>query len=60
MAVYVAEQLTAGRAMPEADESIHIRFFPLAPLARKAAAGKLQDGKTISAILAYALQTRIR
>jgi ADP-ribose pyrophosphatase len=53
MAVYVAEQLTVGPAHPEADESIHTRFFPLAALVRKAAAGKLQDGKTISALLAY-------
>jgi ADP-ribose pyrophosphatase len=60
MAVYLAEQLTAGPAHPEADESIQTRFFPLAPLVRKAATGKLQDGKTISALLAFALQKRNR
>jgi len=54
MVVYLAESLTAGRARPEADESIHTRFFPLRPLVRAAAAGRLRDGKTISAVLAYA------
>ncbi|MBI2677787.1 MAG: NUDIX hydrolase [Candidatus Koribacter versatilis] len=54
MAVYLAESLTAGRATPEADESIATRFFPIAPLVRAAAAGRLEDGKTISAVLAYA------
>jgi len=55
MSVYLAEGLTAGRARPEADEIIHTRFFPLARLVKMAASGKLRDGKTISAILAYAM-----
>lgn len=58
MAVYLAQTLIAGRATPEADESITVRFFPLGPLVRAAAHGKLQDGKTISALLAYALRPR--
>ncbi|HTK94993.1 MAG TPA: hypothetical protein VL382_05085, partial [Terriglobales bacterium] len=56
MAVYLAEGLTPGPAQPEADESIRTRFFPLAQLVRMAATGRLRDGKTISAVLAYALR----
>jgi ADP-ribose pyrophosphatase len=59
MLVYLAEDLIAGRARPEADESIRTRFFPLGPLVRAAAVGKLRDGKTISAVLAYAARRKI-
>jgi ADP-ribose pyrophosphatase len=59
MLVYLAEDLIAGRARPEADESIRTRFFPLRPLVRAAGAGKLRDGKTISAVLAYAARKKI-
>jgi len=58
MSVYLAEGLTAGRARPEADEIIHTRFFPLAQTVKMAASGKLRDGKTISAILAYAARKK--
>ncbi|MDP9268884.1 MAG: NUDIX hydrolase [Acidobacteriota bacterium] len=56
MLVYLAQDLTRGRARPEADESIHTRFFSLAGLVKAAAVGRLRDGKTISAVLAYAAQ----
>jgi len=56
MAVYLAGGLTRGRARPEADEAIVTRFFPLRRLAREAAAGKLRDGKTIAAVLAFAFR----
>src|SRR4051812_4289444 len=56
MAIYLAEDLVAGVAQPEADESIRTRFFPLAGLVKLAASGKMRDGKTISAVLAYERQ----
>ncbi len=54
MNVFVAEGLRRGQAQPEADEFIRVRFFPLRQLARMAASGRLRDGKTIAAVLAYA------
>jgi ADP-ribose pyrophosphatase len=54
MNVFVAEGLKPGTAQPEADECIRTRFFPLRQLARMATSGRLRDGKTIAAVLAYA------
>jgi ADP-ribose pyrophosphatase len=51
MAVYLARGLRKGKAQPEEDEFIRKRFFPLSSAVRMAMSGKLQDGKTIAAIL---------
>jgi ADP-ribose pyrophosphatase len=51
MAVYLAHGLTRGKAKPEPDEVIKLRFFPLSVLVRKAICGKLRDGKTIAGVL---------
>ena len=54
MNVFLAEGLTRGKAQPEADEFIRLRFFSLRQLVKMAASGRLRDGKTIAAVLAYA------
>jgi ADP-ribose pyrophosphatase len=51
MAVYVARDLTRGKANPEEDEVIAKRFFPLSSAVRMALTGKLRDAKTISGVL---------
>jgi ADP-ribose pyrophosphatase len=51
MAIYVARDLTRGKAHPEDDEVIAKRFFPLSSLVRMAMTGKLQDAKSISGVL---------
>jgi len=51
MSVYLATGLTRGKATPEEDENIRIRFFPLSQAAKMAAGGKFQDAKTIASIL---------
>jgi ADP-ribose pyrophosphatase len=51
MAVYVARDLTRGKANPEEDEVIAKRFFPLSTAVRMALTGKLRDAKTISGVL---------
>lgn len=56
MAVYMATGLTRGKATPEEDENIRMRFFPLSQVARMAAAGALHDGKTIASVLWLAWQ----
>ena len=51
MAVYLAEELKAGEAQPEEDESISKRFFPLSQALRLVMGGKVRDAKTIASIL---------
>lgn len=51
MAVYMATGLTRGKATPEEDENITMRFFPLAQVARMALSGTLHDAKTIASVL---------
>ena len=51
MAVYLATGITAGKAQPEEDENIAIRFFPLAQAVKMAVSGGLRDAKTIASIL---------
>ncbi|MGA8108096.1 MAG: NUDIX hydrolase [Acidobacteriaceae bacterium] len=57
MQVFLAEDLTAGEARPEDDESFELQFVPLSEMLRLIEAGKIRDGKTILSILYYA-QTR--
>lgn len=54
MNVFLAEGLRAGKAQPEADEFIQVHFVPLRKMVKMAASGRLRDGKTLSAVLAYA------
>ena len=49
--VFLAQGLSKGRARPEADERIAIRFVPLKQAVRMAMSGKIADAKTIASIL---------
>jgi len=51
MSIYLARDLRAGIAQPEADEKIAVRFFPLSSAVRMARQGSIRDAKTISGIL---------
>jgi ADP-ribose pyrophosphatase len=47
MTIYLAEDLTAGAAMPMEDERIETRWFPAREVERMIETGKLDDAKTI-------------
>jgi ADP-ribose pyrophosphatase len=51
MSIYLARGLRPGKAQPEEDEVIEIRFFPLAAALRMVMNGTIRDAKTISGIL---------
>lgn len=51
MTIYLASGLKAGKAQPEADESIAIRFFALSEAKAMALQGRIRDAKTIAGIL---------
>ena len=51
MTIYVARDLVKGKAEPEEDEVIAVRFFPLSQAVRMATSGKILDAKTIAGIL---------
>lgn len=51
MAIYLAEDLTAGVAQPEADEAIELKLVPLNEAVGMVLKGKIHDGKTISGVL---------
>lgn len=51
MQVFLARKLKKGKAQPEDDERIAIRFFPLAQAVRMATDGKIKDAKTIASLL---------
>jgi ADP-ribose pyrophosphatase len=51
MQVYLAQGLTKGKAQPEEDERIAIRFFSLRQAVAMAVSGKIIDAKTIAGIL---------
>jgi ADP-ribose pyrophosphatase len=58
MEVFLAEDLIAGEAQPEEDESLELQFVSLSELLRLIEAGRIQDGKTIIAVLLYARLAR--
>jgi len=58
MTIYLARSLQAGKAQPEADERIAVRFFSLSEAKRMALNGRIQDAKTISGILWLAQMPR--
>ncbi len=51
MTIYLARDLTAGTAHPEADESIAYQLVPLPQAIEMVLSGKIRDGKTISGVL---------
>ena len=51
MTVYLARGLKKGKAQPEEDERIAVRFFSLAQAVRMAVSGKIVDAKTIAPLL---------
>jgi ADP-ribose pyrophosphatase len=51
MAIYLATGLQRGKAMPEEDEVIRKRMFPLSQLLRMIEKGVLRDGKSIAGLL---------
>jgi ADP-ribose pyrophosphatase len=56
MNILLAEDLTLGQAAPEDDEKIELHMTPLSEVLRLIHAGKIQDGKTLIAVLLYAAQ----
>jgi ADP-ribose pyrophosphatase len=51
MAIFLAQDLTAGAARPEADEAIELRLVSLKKAVEMVMSGKIHDGKTISGVL---------
>src|SRR6202167_4907629 len=51
MTIYLARGLRAGKAQPEPDERIAVRFFSLTEAKKMALHGRIQDAKTICGIL---------
>jgi ADP-ribose pyrophosphatase len=51
MTIYLACDLQAGEAQPEADEKIATRFFRLSEARKMALTGRIRDAKTICGIL---------
>lgn len=53
MDILLAEDLVPGKAQPEDDERIELRFTPLSEAVRMALAGELHDGKLLIGLLFY-------
>lgn len=53
MQVYLAEDLTAGTAQPEEDETLEIYSVPLSQMETLMAEGKILDGKTLIGVSLY-------
>ncbi|MCU1287270.1 MAG: ADP-ribose pyrophosphatase, partial [Acidobacteriales bacterium] len=51
MDVFLARGLTLGKAQPEEDEQISLRFFPLPEALGMVASNKIRDAKTMTALL---------
>jgi ADP-ribose pyrophosphatase len=51
MTIYLARGLQAGKAQPEPDERIAVKFFALSEAKRMALHGRIRDAKTICGIL---------
>jgi ADP-ribose pyrophosphatase len=54
MQVFLAEDLSAGKAQPEEDESFELQFVPLSELLKLIEEGKILDGKTLISTMFYA------
>lgn len=53
MQVFLAEELTPGKANPEEDESLELQFVPFSEALRLVDAGKIRDGKTLIGLMYY-------
>ncbi len=51
MSIFLARDIKAGKAQPEADEVIAKRFFPLSGAVNMVMNGKIRDAKTIAGVL---------
>jgi len=51
MAIFLAQDLVAGAARPEADEAIEFQLVSLKDAVKMVMSGKIHDGKTISGVL---------
>lgn len=51
MSIYLAQNLRAGTAQPEADEAIQVRFIPLSKAVGMVMNQTIRDAKTISGVL---------
>jgi ADP-ribose pyrophosphatase len=58
MTIYLAQGILAGKAQPEPDERIAVKFFTLSEATRMAINGRIRDAKTISGILWLTETTR--
>ena len=58
MAIFLARGLRAGKAQPEADEVIEVRFVPLSQAVRMVMEGRIHDAKTIAGVLWFAQQEK--
>ena len=58
MTIYLARGLQAGKAQPEADERIAIKFFDLSEAKQMALNGRIRDAKTICGVLWLAQMSR--
>ncbi len=58
MAIYLARQLRAGQAEPEADEVIQSKLVPLSEAVRMVMSGRIHDAKTICGVLWLAQQAK--
>jgi len=54
MQIYLAQDIRAGLAEPEDDESIEIRFIPLSEVLKMIDSGVILDGKTLIGVQYYA------
>lgn len=57
MSIYLAQNLRAGKAQPEADEAIQVHFIPLSKAVGMVMNQTIRDAKTISGVL-WLAQTR--
>lgn len=60
MAIFLAEDLRAGTAEPEADEVIEIKMVPLSEAVSMVMSGRIFDAKTIAGVLWLQEHTRAR
>ena len=56
--VYLAEELTPGEQKLDEAESIDVEAYPLEELCQMIYEGKIQDSKTVAAIMAYGVKCR--
>ena len=60
MTIYLARGLTPGPPQPEDDEFITCKLMPLSRVVNLILSGRIQDGKTIAAVLWLAETLRRR